>query len=82
MKPQPLDNRQPTRLKNKRCAYCHAEFARDDEPQKEHVIGKNFVPRGSHEQHWNLHLNACHACNQSKAALESVWFRLKHILRV
>ena len=66
-----LDNRQPTRLKNTKCAYCHSDFLRYDEPQKEHVIGKNFVPKGSHEQHWNLLLNACHACNQSKAALEN-----------
>lgn len=71
MKSTPLDNRQPTRLENRRCAYCHAEFLRADEPQKEHVIGKNFVPRGSHQQYWNLHLNACQACNQAKGALEN-----------
>ena len=71
MKPKALNNTQPTRLKNIRCAYCNSEFLRADEPQKEHVIGRNFVPRGSHEQQWNLHLNACHACNQAKSALEN-----------
>ena len=67
----PLSHKQPTRLKNTRCAYCNAEFLLPNEPQKEHVVGKNFVPRGSHDQQWNLHLNSCHACNQEKSALEN-----------
>ena len=66
-----LSHRQPTRLRNRRCAYCNAEFTRSDEPQKEHVIGRLFVPRGSLEQQWNLHINSCHACNQRKSTLEN-----------
>lgn len=66
-----LSPKQPTRLKNKRCAYCNAEFVEPGEPEKEHVVGKNFVPRGVHEQQWNLHLNSCHSCNQRKSALEN-----------
>lgn len=65
-----LPHNQPTRLRNIRCAYCNADFV-GDEPEKEHVIGKNFVPRGSHEQWWNLHLNSCHNCNQIKSKLEN-----------
>lgn len=65
-----LPHNQPTRLRNVRCAYCNAEFV-GNEPEKEHVIGKNFVPKGSHQQWWNLHLNACHACNQIKSRLEN-----------
>ena len=66
-----INHKRPTRLKNKRCAYCHAEFLREGEPQKEHVIGLLFVPRGSHNQQWNLHLNACNLCNQAKSVLEN-----------
>lgn len=65
-----LSHNQPTRLRNDRCAYCNAEFV-GDEPEKEHVIGKNFVPKGSHQQWWNLHLNSCHRCNQIKSKLEN-----------
>lgn len=66
-----LSNTQPTRLHNQRCAYCNAAFEREGEPEKEHVVGKNFVPKGMHEQQWNLHLNSCHKCNQTKSALEN-----------
>lgn len=66
-----LSHNQPTRLHNKRCAYCNAEFARDNEPQKEHVIGRRFVPKGSHDRQWNLHLNSCNECNQRKSELEN-----------
>lgn len=65
-----LPHNQPTRLKNLHCAYCSASF-KDDKPEKEHVIGKNFVPRGSHQQQWNLHVNSCHSCNQIKSQLEN-----------
>ena len=66
-----LKHNQPTRLRNTRCAYCNSEFVRPDEPQKEHVIGRLFVPRGALEQQWNLHVNSCHACNQKKSELEN-----------
>lgn len=46
MKSRPLDNSQPTRLKNKRCADCQAEFLRADEPQKAHVIPARFQVEG------------------------------------
>lgn len=70
-KMKPLSHNQPTRLHNIRCAYCNAEFERSDEPQKEHVIGRLFVPKGMHEQQWNLHLNSCFTCNQTKSQLEN-----------
>lgn len=66
-----LTHNQPTRLRNARCAYCNADFSRNDEPQKEHVIGRLFVPKGSHDRQWNLHLNSCHECNQRKSNLEN-----------
>ena len=66
-----LNNNQPTRLDNRRCAYCFAEFLPPNKPQKEHVIGRNFVPRGALEKFWNLHLNACNTCNQAKSRLEN-----------
>lgn len=66
-----LCDNQPTRLNNVKCAYCNIEFARHIKPQKEHVIGLNFVPKGAHHQQWNLHVNACHTCNQDKSRLEN-----------
>ena len=66
-----LQHNQPTRLHNIKCAYCNIEFTKEERVEKEHVIGKNFVPRGSHEQQWNLHLNSCHTCNQEKSKLEN-----------
>jgi len=66
-----LSPKQPGRLKNIRCAYCNSEFTRPDEPQKEHVVGRRFVPLGAHDQQWNLHVNACHRCNQDKSTLEN-----------
>jgi len=66
-----LPHSQPTRLKNKRCAYCNADFIGEGEPEKEHVIGRRFVPKNSHNGQWNLHLNSCHRCNQAKSTLEN-----------
>lgn len=66
-----LSHKQPTKLQNTRCAYCNAEFAKPGEPEKEHVVGKNFVPKGAHDQQWNLHVNSCHDCNQRKSRLEN-----------
>ena len=66
-----LPHNQPTRIKNNRCAYCNAEFSNDGEPEKEHVIGRLFVAKGSHDGQWNLHVNSCHRCNQDKSSLEN-----------
>jgi hypothetical protein len=68
---RPLSHQQPTRLHNIRCAYCNAEFTDPNEPEKEHVIGRNFVPKGTHNQQWNLHVNSCHICNEHKSKLEN-----------
>lgn len=67
---QRLSHQQPTRLTNTRCAYCNAYFTEPGEPEKEHVVGKKFVPKGTHNKQWNLHVNSCHLCNQRKSKLE------------
>lgn len=38
--------------------------------RKEHVIGRRFVPKGSLNGCWNLHVWACEKCNSYKADLE------------
>lgn len=38
--------------------------------RKEHVIGRRFVPKGSLNGCWNLHVWACEKCNSHKADLE------------
>jgi hypothetical protein len=58
------------RLKNNNCAYCSVAFAESLKPTKEHVIGRNFVPKGTLDGVVNLHLNVCANCNNDKSNLE------------
>jgi hypothetical protein len=39
-------------------------------PIEEHVIGRNFVPRGALQGSWNLIVQACEPCNTAKSDLE------------
>lgn len=57
------------RLHNLNCIYCGRLFD-DTAPTKEHVVGRNFVPRGCLDGQWNLIANACERCNRDKADLE------------
>jgi hypothetical protein len=57
------------RLANVTCVYCGQPI--DPETRtKEHVIGRNFVPRGTMDAAWNLHANCCTGCNNAKSDLE------------
>jgi hypothetical protein len=60
----------PLRLRNANCPYCGVAFQYDAEWDREHVVGRNFVPRGTLHQHWNLIVRACRSCNAAKAELE------------
>lgn len=59
----------PVVLNNLQCAYCGCS------PRKltvDHVIARNFVPKGSFlANDWNLFVNACEPCNNKKSALEN-----------
>ena len=57
------------RLKNLSCAYCGVTL-NDATADKEHVIGRAFVPKGKLARCWNLIVNSCQACNAAKADLE------------
>lgn len=59
----------PTILDNDYCPYC-GELISKSEKTKEHVIGRRFVPDGALENCWNLILNCCRHCNNSKSNLE------------
>ncbi len=62
---------QPTKLKNTHCPYCGDEFSADGAKWTEdHVIARNFVPKGTLETSWNLHVRACEPCNNEKSDLE------------
>lgn len=65
--PEYLNSR--TVLRNRTCAYCGVELVRAN-ANKEHVIGRRFVPRGTLNGRWNLILRACVPCNAKKASLE------------
>jgi hypothetical protein len=57
-------------LDNETCAYCHNPLT-EKTWTKEHVIGRNFVPKGKFNNRWNLILGACSKCNGHKAILEN-----------
>ena len=57
------------RLKNVSCPYCGATLTAAT-ADKEHVIGRGFVPKGKLDGSWNLIVNSCRACNGYKANLE------------
>ena len=57
-------------LHNIACAYCNVPFSKDVPYDKEHAVGRRFVPRGTLDGQWNLLLRSCKKCNGLKAALE------------
>ena len=59
------------RLKGRICAYCGALFGKTLARTDEHVIGRNFVPKGSLAGAWNLVVYACKKCNDDKCDLEN-----------
>lgn len=64
-----LDHRRAIHLSNQTCPYCNTPL--DTVPSnKEHVIGRGFVPRGTLRASWNLILRACVTCNGKKSDLE------------
>lgn len=59
----------PVILDNCICVYC-ADPLSGDAMTKEHVVGRNFVPKGTLNGNWNLITFACERCNNLKADLE------------
>lgn len=58
------------RLRNRTCVYCGAD-SNTHPHQREHVIGRKFVPKGSFQSNdWNLIVSACRRCNHIKSILE------------
>jgi hypothetical protein len=64
-----LPGNRPILLKNDTCPYCGLMLD-EGTATKEHVIARNFVPRGKLDGQWNLILRACRACNIRKSELE------------
>lgn len=58
-------------LDNAACAYCHKPFDASNRREEEHVIGRNFVPKGSLAAQWNLIVGSCRGCNDEKSKLEN-----------
>ena len=65
-----MSHNKVTRIRNTHCAYCGVNLD-GIEKDKEHVIGRRFVPVGTLDRQWNLHVNSCRSCNQRKADLEN-----------
>jgi hypothetical protein len=51
------------------CPYCGVALSKENST-KEHVLARKFVPKGTLNNQWNLILNACRCCNNSKSDLE------------
>lgn len=64
-----LPTKRPTQIYNPHCAYC-SDLLDAHNRDREHVIGRRFIPRGKFDGAWNLILNACKACNGKKSNLE------------
>jgi len=59
-------------LDNVNCPYCglSIDMPSRDSWDKDHVIGRRFVPRGTIENQWNIQVNAHKLCNNRKSNLE------------
>lgn len=71
-KRHPLESVRPdvaTVLENVTCPYCGKNLTAASY-NKEHVVGRRFVPKGKLNQSWNLIVNACIRCNTTKSDLE------------
>lgn len=64
-----LSPKKPIRLDNVTCPYCGVDLTRETR-NRDHVIGRRFLPRGMLENRWNLILWSCKDCNSWKANLE------------
>ncbi len=64
-------NRDPARS-NQHCLYCgrYVGAGSTVESDEEHLVGRNFVPRGSMDNAFNFSFRTCRPCNAEKARLE------------
>ena len=64
-------NRDPSRS-NQHCLYCGSHVGTDSAiaSDEEHLVGRNFVPKGTMENAFNFSFRACRPCNARKAELE------------
>lgn len=61
----------PIHLKNSSCIYCGGDFEDANVVRtKEHVVARQFVPKGTLNRFWNLIVFACLDCNNEKSELE------------
>jgi len=59
-----------TKLSNTTCVYCGRPETDEEPLSGEHVVSRNFVPKGSFATGWSLILRACDSCNNEKSDLE------------
>ncbi len=64
-----LQARKLCHLNNAYCLYCARNLS-EVKAEKEHVIGRNFVPTHALTNAWNFTCQACPACNRRKSFLE------------
>jgi hypothetical protein len=64
-----LPANQPVKLRNLTCVYCGVVLSNVNS-NEEHVIARNFVPKGKLDKQWNLIVRTCEVCNNKKSDLE------------
>jgi hypothetical protein len=69
-RPPRESNGETFNLDNETCPYCGLVLTASTRT-KEHVIGRNFVPKGLLNRSWNVILWACQKCNHAKSLLEN-----------
>lgn len=60
---------QPVVLKNITCCYCRTPLGTTG-VNKEHVVARRFVPKGTLDRSWNMIARACIGCNVRKSDFE------------
>jgi hypothetical protein len=64
-----LPPQRAVRLHNATCPYCGGRLA-DKQHDRDHVIGRRFVPKGKLNASWTLIVRSCVSCNNAKSDLE------------
>jgi 5-methylcytosine-specific restriction endonuclease McrA len=66
------DVRRLIKLNNVTCVYCgvRLDALKPAGVDKDHVIGRRFVPKGKLAGQWNLVVRVCKPCHKHKSDLE------------
>lgn len=70
MEPIELQSNRVIILDNISCPFCGVDL-KGVKANQDHIIGRRFIPIGFLEVSWNLKVNSCYKCNNTKSVLEN-----------